>query len=380
VAMSKRRVTRMVVVQEVLRSAASSGSSGPLYGIVREQEGLIQVLSTDRSAGLRLVGTTVPRGTGRNRVEIPIGNGTVTVELEEGLTPPEFIETVALHEELESRRLDVRTVDFRRKHVTLFGAGSIGSVIAQLLAEAGVGSIRVVDNDTLDASNLSRHACDLNDLGRSKAMAVSDLVRRRAVASDASARDVLSMPRPALEEMVHLSDLVIATMDSQAAQFLVNEVCITTSRPGVFVQAYERARAGECVVVRPGLGPCLYCCVGFRASLSGDLTVAERRRAYQDADANRLDAEPGLGADIAFLVSVATVFALALLDPEGGRKVLLDDLSALTLIHGGSEPQGPFGPPLFERPFEVVRARVSRDEPCPVCGWSQGAVKRGVRG
>ncbi len=251
----------------------------------------------------------------------------------------------------------------------MVGAGSVGWAIAVYLAEAGVGAFVLFDNDALDAANLSRHACGLHDLGRRKVDAVAELVRERAATGYALHHDILALADHGLDARLSGADLVIASTDSPAVQFLVNESCVRLDIPALFVGAYERAVAGEVIAVRSG-GPCLFCAVGFRTGVAPGVETKERRLAYQDADGERLEAEPGLGADIAFLSSVASAHALALLDPEGSRRDLLPAGSFL-LVHGGSQPEGALAE-IFERPFEFVRARVTRTEPCPVCGFMGG--------
>jgi len=51
------------------------------------------------------------------------------------------------------------------------------------------------------------------------------------------------------------SDLVIATTDSTAAQFMANELCHSLQIPSLYVGCYERACAGEILFVKPGRPP-----------------------------------------------------------------------------------------------------------------------------
>jgi molybdopterin/thiamine biosynthesis adenylyltransferase len=228
-----------------------------------------------------------------------------------------------------------------------------------------------VDHDRLDGSSLSRHASDLRDLGRKKAVAVAELIERRMARATPLVQDILSLEDKELAGIVKGHHLVVATTDSPAAQFVVNEACVRTGVPGLFVGAYERACGGEVIVVRPG-GPCLFCSVGFRAEVAPEVTVKERRQAYQAADANVLAAEPGLAVDITYLAAIGAAHALGILDPGGSKGHLARPGRPFTLVHGGSTPQAAFTD-LFHHPFEAVRARPKRVEPCPVCGWKTRA-------
>jgi hypothetical protein len=98
------------------------------------------------------------------------------------------------------------------------------------------------------------------------------------------------------------------------------------------------------------------------------MSLHERRQAYQSADQNRLEAEPGLAVDITHLAAITAAHVLALLDPAGNRAALLKH-GGFTLLHGPSGPRSNYAD-LFQAPLEVVHARVVRDSPCPVCGFA----------
>ena len=63
--------------------------------------------------------------------------------------------------------------------VLVVGAGGLGSPLIQYLAAAGVGRIGIVDDDTVDISNLQRQTIHrLEDVGRPKAQSAADFVQR----------------------------------------------------------------------------------------------------------------------------------------------------------------------------------------------------------
>lgn len=63
-------------------------------------------------------------------------------------------------------------------HVAVFGIGGVGSYTAEALARAGVGSLTLVDNDTVGLSNINRQLCALHStLGRYKAEAMAERIR-----------------------------------------------------------------------------------------------------------------------------------------------------------------------------------------------------------
>jgi hypothetical protein len=299
-----------------------------------------------------------------------LGDAAFTLSLDADLPTPDEYELLEGWEALDTRRGDlVPSAGLGSRTVFLAGAGSLGSAIGVLLAQAGVGNLIVGDIDVVSTGNLSRHACSWTDLGRVKAVAVAELLRHRGSHARPVHIDLAAAAGQELEALVRAADLTVATTDSHAAQFTINEAVVNTGRPAVFAAAYERACAGEILARVPGACPCLFCAVGFRAGVTEALRPQERRRAYQSADTNRLEAEPGLALDIGFIASVATAHCLALLDPDGSRGDLVGPEGAFTLVHGPSRPRGPYAD-LFRSPLDLIRVRVGTDAPCPVCGYS----------
>ena len=62
--------------------------------------------------------------------------------------------------------------------VALFGAGGVGCGAAEALARGGVGNIDIIDNDTVNITNINRQLCALEStLGRLKAEVVAQRLR-----------------------------------------------------------------------------------------------------------------------------------------------------------------------------------------------------------
>src|SRR5438132_6053325 len=64
------------------------------------------------------------------------------------------------------------------KHLLIVGVGSVGSAIALMAARAGIGKFTLIDPGVLTPENVRGHFCDLSQIGRSKAYAISELIRR----------------------------------------------------------------------------------------------------------------------------------------------------------------------------------------------------------
>lgn len=293
---------------------------------------------------------------------------TVLLDLERGLPAPDEVVLLDPWESIDDRRRGLLpTEGLGSKEVHLFGAGSLGSPIGLLLAQVGVGRFRVYDCDRLSVSNLARHTCGLTDLWREKSLAVTEQLSLRGSNAIGLTVDLSKIDDDQLDLLLKPADVVVAATDSPAVQFALNEAVVRAKKSAVFVGAWDQAAAGEILSVRSGQGPCLYCSVGFRVGVMPGLSLNERRVAYQSADENRLEAEPGLAVDITFLAAIAAAHVLALLDPHGSRGALLER-STFSLLHGPSAPRGVHAD-LFRAPLEHIAAGVTRESACPVCGF-----------
>jgi molybdopterin/thiamine biosynthesis adenylyltransferase len=65
-----------------------------------------------------------------------------------------------------------KAASLKKKHVVIVGVGALGSASAQLLADAGVGKITLIDRDCVEPQNLERQRLyNLNDVCEAKATA-----------------------------------------------------------------------------------------------------------------------------------------------------------------------------------------------------------------
>src|SRR5438128_6217509 len=111
----------------------------------------------------------------------------------------------------------------QQKQVVIVGTGSVGSAIALMAARAGVGKFTLIDPDELTPENVCRHFCDLSQIGRSKAYAVSELIRRinpQAVVTP-QAEDFRTMNRRGLGMNFGEDALLVAATDAFECQSLV---------------------------------------------------------------------------------------------------------------------------------------------------------------
>lgn len=66
----------------------------------------------------------------------------------------------------------------RNKRVAILGIGGIGSHVGVALTRAGVGNLRLVDFEVVDASNLGRQCYTQQDVGRKKTVALKEVLQQ----------------------------------------------------------------------------------------------------------------------------------------------------------------------------------------------------------
>ena len=102
-----------------------------------------------------------------------------------------------------------------RSPTLIIGAGAVGSVLAEMLARAGVRDLTVVDHDLLEAGNLVRHILPVSDIGRAKASGVAEMLTDATLHAQISGVDEAFPPGDAAHmERVRSASIVIDTTGS----------------------------------------------------------------------------------------------------------------------------------------------------------------------
>ena len=124
-----------------------------------------------------------------------------------------------------------------RAHVLVIGAGGLASTLLPVLAAAGVGSLTIVDDDTVAESNLHRQTMHTpGDIGRSKA--VSATIRLASLAPDAELRAVEGrFDAVTAEGLLHGVDVLVDASDNPATVMLADRVAAERGIPLVWGSA-----------------------------------------------------------------------------------------------------------------------------------------------
>jgi adenylyltransferase/sulfurtransferase len=126
-----------------------------------------------------------------------------------------------------------------RAKVAVIGAGGLGCPVLQYLAAAGIGHIRVIDQDVVELSNLQRQVLFTgNDVGRSKAEAACE--RLRALNGEIQVEAVTArIDASNAVELLRDADIVVDGSDNFATRYLVNDACVMLGKPFVSGAIYQ---------------------------------------------------------------------------------------------------------------------------------------------
>ncbi|NYG06196.1 adenylyltransferase/sulfurtransferase [Phycicoccus badiiscoriae] len=141
--------------------------------------------------------------------------------------------------------------------VLVIGAGGLGSPALMYLAAAGVGTVGVVDDDVVDASNLQRQIVHgVADVGRPKTESAAETVAAINPLVTVVRHDVRLTSENALEILADY-DVVLDGADNFPTRYLVNDACVFLGMPHVWGSIYRFD--GQVSVWFSGYGPCYRC-------------------------------------------------------------------------------------------------------------------------
>lgn len=141
--------------------------------------------------------------------------------------------------------------------VVCVGAGGLGSPILMYLAAAGVGTIGIVEFDTVDETNLSRQIIHgQSDLGRSKAISAKAKINEINPLIKVEIHEV-RLDNSNVMEIFKLYDVVIDGSDNFATRYLVNDACVLLKKPCVWGSVYQFD--GQASIFWSDYGPCYRC-------------------------------------------------------------------------------------------------------------------------
>ena len=123
--------------------------------------------------------------------------------------------------------------------VLIIGAGGLGAAILPYLAAAGIGEIGIIDDDSIEISNLQRQVIYRNDaVGKSKALEAKEMamslnpsIQINAITDTLNAKNAIAL--------FEYYDIMVDATDNLHTKYLINDACVVTNKPFVYGSIYK---------------------------------------------------------------------------------------------------------------------------------------------
>jgi adenylyltransferase/sulfurtransferase len=218
----------------------------------------------------------------------------------------------------------------------IVGVGGLGSGASSLLVRAGVGRLRLVDDDRVDWTNLARQCMYTQadaESGRLKAQAAGEALAAINADVEVEAR-AMRATAETLGELAEGVDVIIDGSDDWRTRFLMNDYAVCHGRPWVWGGVVECV--GQVMTILPGETACLQC-------LYDEPPPAEKEQAM------KASSRGVLGPAVSMIASIQAAEAIKIL--SGCQADVRRGLWQMDLWAGR---------------LQTLEAR--RDPQCPCCG------------
>ncbi len=230
----------------------------------------------------------------------------------------------------------------RAGRVAILGLGALGSALAESLARAGVGTLRLADRDVLEAHNLQRQNLYTEaDVAAALPKAVAAAARLEAINRQVTVEsEMADVTAETVEAFISGMDVVLDGTDNFAARYLLNDAALRHGIPWIYSGVI--GTSGLSLTIRPGQTACLRCL-------------------YPDPP------PPG---------STATCETAGVLGPAVQTVAALAAAATLQLLVGADPPRGLLAVDLWTGTFDRIGTG-DRDPACPACGAGRYDFLRG---
>ena len=223
--------------------------------------------------------------------------------------------------------------------VLCIGAGGLGSPVAMYLAAAGVGTLGIVDFDTVDFSNLQRQILHgTPDVGRPKLASAKDRLNALNPNVNIETYETALTSENALK-LFEPYDVIVDGTDNFPTRYLVNDACVLLGKPNAYGSIFRFE--GQASVFAMKEGPC-YRCLYPEPPPPGLVPSC--------AEGGVLGVLPGLVGVIQATEAIKLILGIG--EPLIGRFLIVDALR-----------------------MKLRELKLRKDPDCPVCGTHPTVTK-----
>jgi len=225
-------------------------------------------------------------------------------------------------QEIQLRNTSVVDTEVREKTVALIGLGALGAKVAELLAQAGVGTFCLCDPDRLAIGNVARHIAGLADFGSPKTHVVArrllQITPYVKISASLCCSAVSSLEE--LAEFLGQADLTICTTADENVESTINQVAILYEKTVLYGRALRRGSMGRIFLVRSERDPCKACLASYswqsragQPTPKGWVEVTEREEDVLLHECGR-PVIPASAVDLSFVAGLISRVALDYLE------------------------------------------------------------------
>ena len=145
----------------------------------------------------------------------------------------------------------------KKARVVIAGTGGLGSPIALYLTAAGVGTLRIIDNDKVELSNLNRQILHWDkDVSKSKTASAYDKLTK--LNKNVNLETVhITIDDSNAAQLTEGFDVIVDAMDNLSTRFLLNKAAVKHKVP--FIHGAVSGMEGRAMTVIPGKSACIKC-------------------------------------------------------------------------------------------------------------------------
>jgi len=144
----------------------------------------------------------------------------------------------------------------------IVGVGGLGTRVAELLVRAGIGRLRLVDDDSVELTNIHRQSLYTEKDANQRTLKINAAANHlREINSNCEIETVFArIDRLTADRLTEGVDAIIDGTDNFPARFILNDCAIKKSKPWVF--AGVLGTEAQVMAIIPGKTPCLRCLLG----------------------------------------------------------------------------------------------------------------------
>ena len=146
-------------------------------------------------------------------------------------------------EDLLKRNVKGISKKLKKTRVCILGLGGLGSNVAVLLARSGIGYLKLVDFDTVEASNLNRQQYRISHIGIKKTEAMKSIIREINPFVEVDILDI-KVDRENIYSIVGDIEIVVEAFDRAEAKAMLMEELLTNTNK-IVVSASGMAGLGS---------------------------------------------------------------------------------------------------------------------------------------